>query len=340
MKMTYGNPTWETTGKEIFILNYSNIFTRDNIKYCQDTFPNDCIATEQTFNSLKDDILFTTAIKPNSKLFFSKYSKFPRLKLQNTKFKRVIKENSADYIITPCYSLRQESALRVALFYNKTIDKYICFENITYFDDNYPQQVIDYINAGAINSDANLLAIIKDATFIKKTIIQITSMQNLYILKLLRKEINIPLVKDSVLDNIVSNSFATLTLPEILNLKDMLYSRNNDLVNTALKMIATSNWKDIKNTISLLLHESQFYWRSEYTSNTLSIQLFNSLNYRWYDNTFPEYIKTEQNITELDKTLFKEYLKIILNNRMKDLMSKIANNLQGQFEIDYTIDVK
>ena len=70
-----------------------------------------CIFCSDLKKYLKNDISTVKSIPNKSKLYFDKSSKFPRFKLEQTEYKRCIKIDKADYIVSKAekpnlYSMR------------------------------------------------------------------------------------------------------------------------------------------------------------------------------------------------------------------------------------------
>lgn len=223
---------------------------------------------------------FVTTIPAGTTLFFDEDSKFPRTKATVGGFKRCIKKEKAKYIV-----LKDPTTTRLS------INSYIILENnsgelyaITepeftyYFQDSIPN-----MEKALKESDGNLS--IRGEIYRGKIRGIDTNCNSL--LAFNNGDYSVPFITDNDLDAIINNSLPDPTLDELLAIKDMLDSQDQNIVKLAVQMIAGFNITKWPLTFRLILMKAPRWNHPRYGSNSVVVkQLKSALNIHYTERYF------------------------------------------------------
>lgn len=175
-------------------------------------FKNQTIAIKSDTKIFLNNLNLSTSIPPNSKLFFHHSSKFPRYKLENTKFERKIKEDKADFIVV-------NANLELTKGYKYTVwesekDIILTLEGITLADNS------DYINLGEYYE---------------------LNIHEYNFLDFLQNRSTKPLISDQALNAICDNTFPDITKEVMMEIYNMLQSDECATRDLGLKLLASHN---------------------------------------------------------------------------------------------------
>lgn len=199
------------------------------------------------------------ALNDNIKLLFDKGSDFPRVKLQNTSFKRCIKESKADVIVVPKVELR-DYLVRNNFSLLKLDDQLACSEwNLR---SDYKQVLSDNF------SNIELLYQGQATIYTSKYD---------WVVKYVNGEYTKPFIYDTDLDVITNKAGEELTEDTINSVIDMLKSPDKETNKLGLVTLSGFNIEPYKNTIRFIL-ETYSNWKTIQGKGVLIENLANSLN--------------------------------------------------------------
>lgn len=195
----------------------------------------------------------------NVKLLFDKGSDFPRVKLQNTSFKRCIKESKADVIVVPKietghYWVRDKFSLL-------KLDDQFAYDDWNLRAD-YKQVLSDSFN------NIELLYQGKATLYTSKYD---------WVIKYVNGEYTKPFIYDTDLDVIVNKAGEELTEDVINSVIDMLKSPDKETNKLGLVTLSGFNIEPYKNTIRFIL-ETYSNWKTIQGKGVLIENLADSLN--------------------------------------------------------------
>lgn len=175
-------------------------------------FKNQTIAIKSDTETFLNNLNLSTNIPPNSKLFFHNSSKFPRYKLENTKFERKIKEDKADYIVV-------NTNLELTKGYKYTVwesekDIVLTIDHITLVDNK------DYTNLGEYYE---------------------LNVHEYNFLDFLQNKPSKPLISDQALNAICDSTFPDITKKVMMEIYNMLQSDECATRDLGLKLLASHN---------------------------------------------------------------------------------------------------
>lgn len=303
--MWYNNPE-----KEILILDYQSVKDEIN-KVCD--FHKICwkyndysthgwcfFAKNKTIDEITNDIdsKFTSSIKDAANLYFYKQSKFPRFKLQETDYKRVIKQDKADYFVVP-------QKTKVDYFG----DYYVCENDCAIFliKDNF-------ISIFADNDFDKFLKVLEKidnrANFDAKPTyfgpIYRTKEANSFMFDLIEKFPNTKAITDKDMDNIVCKKFQAMTENDLNTILPMLKSNDKETVGLGLKLVANMNILETPYLVFALLSETYNNWCYSPAKTSVAVnQMLKTLDFCWSNYGRPIY-KYGNIYNKVKKTTSKE----------------------------------
>lgn len=283
-------------------------------------------------------------------LYFDESAVFPRYKLQESEFKRCIKPKKADYIvISDVYSKNTE----LTLIEKDFVDRFLILQ----VDDEY--MITDASLAGKIDEIKQI--IFHDDTLKSQYSTNIVNLRDVKIIydgpviltncSQLQFDynmgyFNVPFITDKSLEQCISNNLTSMTFEDVLSIKDMLQSDNEDVVKLGLKILPSYNIWEIPNTIKILLLLTNYNW-TKAQCGIITKSLFESLNYEPICFSFPRclsYFQKVDNISDKDKEmcvkLLKQPIQDYINKNILDVHTKLNNlNMSDifQFKFDVTI---
>ena len=261
-----------------------------------------------------DESKRVTTIPEDSVLYFDKSSEFPRLKLQNTKFKRCIKLDKADYIVVnKSNNVIQESK---GYLYSYKSGYIFIYQSDTY--DLF----------GYRNVDLEIKSKFPDAEKVYEGEISLYYTTDNYKVSYNDGIYTKPFIYDSDLNILVDKSFDDVTDEDLNAVIGMLKSPDNDVVNLGLQMLAGFNVSSCPGLITFILH-SYPRWKGIYRHGTIVENLLNTLDISRY-NVSP-YLLLAETINKTKPEEFERVIKVV-EPVMKDYIDKMIH--------DYTCRIK
>lgn len=219
-----------STGKALYTV-YKQTWRNNRMHYDSYTIygKNACIDanTLDLSNYNTFEIPVATEIPEDAKLVFDKTSKYPRHKLQTTKFVRKIKESLADYIVgnykkSPLVSIKRTYPLAFVS------DKSIIFTN----DDSIT--ITDIKQSGAPFRD-------EDFTIVKNfSVLCLDNEEKLYIDYMEGKH-TIPLVTDSLLNKLTDACSDVITPDDVNAIIQLIKTNDKDNIGLGAKLFCQFN---------------------------------------------------------------------------------------------------
>ena len=245
-------------------------------------------------------------------LYFSKSSIFPRLKLENTGFKRCIKLDKADFVVINPSSLT-----------DLTEGWYAIETDTTIYLGNYwtiYRRRTDLENFLGFTISSDMMTTIRGYELSEK---------RKDLLKLLQ-EPNTKFISDDELNRTINKSDQVLDKETMMTIHDMLASSDLDTIELGLKMLTGFNIDETPLTISALLLLNIRWWNTNARTNVLVQNMIKQLDIsnKKTSSCFPyniSYLRsTAGKATEYDKELtksliFDKIVNYINNNFSKDI---------------------
>ena len=212
-------------------------------------------------------------IEENSKIYFYKQSKFPRFKLQETSYKRVIKQDKADYFEIP------------------KIPNYTYFGDFYIFENDCAvfmvnKNIIDTYADGDLKIFLEKLEAIEnrsnfnpEPTYIGP-IYKIKKSES-YIFDFVEKFPNTKIILDSKMNEIVSKAFQPITENDVNTILPMLKSSDSETIGLGLKLLANTDITATPYLAYTILNHTYCNWRYNPVKTSVSVaQMINSLNFQ------------------------------------------------------------
>lgn len=238
-----------------------------------------------------------SSVDENSKIYFYKQSKFPRFKLQETSYKRVIKQDKADYFDIPK------------------------IPNCEYFGDFY----IFENDCAVFMVDTKIVQLYSDGN-IEKFLKQLESIENRsnfdpeptytgaiyktkesesYIFDFVEKLPNVKIILDSKMNEIVSKTFQPITENDVNTIMPMLNSTDSETIGLGLKLLANMDITATPYLAYTILNSTYYKWRFNPVKTSVSVaQMLNSLDFSQYSYSRPSIEVCR--IYEKCKSIFKK----------------------------------
>ena len=215
-------------------------------------------------------------IEENSKIYFYKQSKFPRFKLQETSYKRVIKQDKADYFEIPkipnyfyygvFYIFENDCA--VFMVDTKIVDTYA---------DGDLKIFLEKLEAIENRSNFN-----PEPTYVGP--IYKTKKSENYIFDFVEKFPNVKIILDSKMNEIVSKAFQPITENDVNTILPMLNSSDSETIGLGLKLLANTDIIATPYLAYTILNDTYYKWRYNSVKTSVSVaQMINSLNFQSFD---------------------------------------------------------
>lgn len=212
-------------------------------------------------------------IEENSKIYFYKQSKFPRFKLQETSYKRVIKQDKADYFEIP------------------KIPNYTYFGDFYIFENDCAvfmvnKNIIDTYADGDLKIFLEKLEAIEnrsnfnpEPTYIGP-IYKVKKSES-YIFDFVEKFPNVKIILDSKMNEIVSKAFQPITENDVNTILPMLKSSDSETIGLGLKLLANTDIIATPYLAYTILNHTYCNWRYNPVKTSVSVaQMINSLNFQ------------------------------------------------------------
>lgn len=250
-----------------------------------------------------------TTIPEDSTLYFDKSSEFPRMKLQNTKFKRCVKLDKADYIVVSKDIGCSDYTRKGSLF--EWRGKYILVED-------YAKSELSRYG----NPDQVVLKAFPDSKKVYDGTITDYTLKGQYPILYTTGEYTKPFIYDDDLNKIVDKSFDGITDEDLITVAGMLKSPDNDTVNLGLQMLAGFNVSSCPGLVTFIL-QSYPRWTQCYKSTVLTDNLLNTLKINRYPVS-PKLLLTEV----INKSTPEEYSRLLkfIDGVLKDNLNAWINN--------------
>ena len=193
-------------------------------------------------------------------LYFSKSSNFPRLKLENTGFKRCIKLDKADFVVINPKSLTNS----IEGWWAIETDSTIYLGN--YWTIHSRRTELEKFLGFTVSS--NMITTIHGYELSEK---------RKDLLKLLQ-ELNVKFISDNELNKTINKSDQILDKETMMTIHNMLKSSDIDTIELGLKMLTGFNINETPLTISVLLLLDQRWWISNARTNVLVQNMIKQLD--------------------------------------------------------------
>ena len=261
-------------------------------------------------------------LKPNSTLYFSKSSSFPRLKLENSCFKRCIKIAKADFVVVDPSSITTNDI--TVQYFNMGDDMCI----VTTYDLHYRQKEIETFLGYELPE-------IKLMTFYE------LSEKRADLIELIQHP-SVKFITDDTLNKAINAGDQVLDLESMHSIHGMLSSKDVESIELGLKMLTSFNIDETPLTISTMLLMNQRWYMTNARDNVLVQNMLKQLNIsnKRSSSGFPyniHYLATDlknNNFSENDKQMAKE---LIIEKTNDYLQSKISSDVE--FFKNYGINV-
>lgn len=261
-------------------------------------------------------------LKPNSTLYFSKSSSFPRLKLENSCFKRCIKIAKADFVVADPSSITTNDV--TIQYFNMGDDMCI----ISSYDLHYRQKEIETFLGHEIPE-------VKLMTFYE------LSEKRADLIELIQHP-TVKFITDDTLNKAINAGDQILDLESMESIHGMLSSKDVESIELGLKMLTSFNIDATPLTISTMLLMNQRWYMTNARDNVLVQNMLKQLNIsnKRSSSGFPyniHYLATDlknNNFSENDKQMAKE---LIIEKTNDYLQSKISSDVE--FFKNYGINV-
>ena len=212
-------------------------------------------------------------IEENSKIYFYKQSKFPRFKLQETSYKRVIKQDKADYFEIP--KIPNYTYFGEFYIFENDCAVFMVNKNIidTYADGDL-KIFLEKLEAIENRSNFN-----PEPTYIGP-IYKVKKSES-YIFDFVEKFPNTKIILDSKMNEIVIKAFQPITEDDVNTILPMLKSSDSETIGLGLKLLANTDITATPYLAYTILNHTYCNWRYNPVKTSVSVaQMINSLNFQ------------------------------------------------------------
>lgn len=245
---------------------------------------------------------------PNSKLLFSKNSKFPRFELQSTNFKRVIKESNANYYVVNDDCGYIYTHVNMSTFKDDSDNLYLIhtcdLEQYSLTPESLIQKIKVWNN--------------KNLTYVNKCDYGSCDFSDIDYFKVFFDPPKIPVTTDSILNEEVIKQFPSLTNSDLESIKSMLNSPDESIEELGFKMLCGYNFLERKALVKAIIYDALNNNRrinlKNYLSKVSTKNLFKCLNINFI-TPFPNwmYLLTDkENVKNISSEDIQEIKKIII----------------------------
>lgn len=265
-------------------------------------------------------------LKPHTTLYFSKSSNFPRVKLENSCFKRCIKVDKADYVVINPDSLTTNE---ITHHYIDLGDK-ICLAS--YYDTYYNKDDVEKFLGCEVDSRKTM------------TFYELTEKRNDLVQLMI--DPSVEFISDDTLNKSINEGDETLDESTMMAIYGMLNSTDTESIELGLKMLTGFNLNKTPVTISTLLLLNQRWYHTNAYTNVLVQNMMEQLNMssmRGASSFFPgnimplrTYFRNHQ-VDEYDKALAK---KLIIEHAKKHVLIKMAEDEKFLANYDIKINIE
>ena len=209
----------------------------------------------------------TKELKEGSKLYFSKNSKFPRFKIKDTSFKRVIKIDKSDCVVI------HESPINFYIEHRYILEGEECYYVVqgalpcqyrtsSRYGDEYAQDWYGFLKRRPFifKENATPKILYEDVT--------ICYPQGDLVYNIMTDQIK-AIITDTDLDTIVSKSLNKLNKDDFFSIRDLLKSPDKSSVGLGLRLLTGYDISDVKTAVKVLLQST--YYACSYTPEWNSV---------------------------------------------------------------------
>lgn len=295
---------------------------KDDSGFCLHDAPSGFIEKKFYDKLIKD--LEYSELTQDATLYFSKSSTFPRLKLENTGFKRCIKLDKADFVIINPSSLTNNCTSFHVIETDTTI--YL----MRYYDFYYKRSELETFLGFKIQDYGTMY--FYEMTEKRKDLFDLI------------QQPNVKLVHDITLNKTINKGDDILDKDSMMNIYSMLKSSDVDTVELGLKMLTSFNVDKTPLTISAMLLLNNRWWFTNARTNVLVQNMLKQLDiYNKRSGThFPYNLKClyiyEKTASEYDKELSKS----LLFGKIVDHFSRLCTGdieFFKMFNVNVKIDI-
>ena len=258
-------------------------------------------------------------LTPTSKLFFSKTSKVPRIKLQNTELQRCIKIEKADFVVIPDtlnFNLDYTSAYED----DTTVYLMSSYSNESMFLSEHPN--IQRINCGFAVLSKNAEETIK-----------------------LMQNSNLTFIYDKEVNKMIDKNSSPITIDDLNSIKEMINSEtDSEIVGLGLKTLASLNVSEFPLTVKTFLMLNNHRW--PYNSAKQQVDVKNMLSsiglLGWSRFSFPydfRYLNKDKTYSDEDRAMAKILMKDKIQKELSERVESILDVCQ-LYDIDVKINIE
>jgi hypothetical protein len=290
----------------------------DNGKYETSDMPYGVGIERSYYDSLIKNITYSE-LTESATLYFSKSSGFPRVKLENSKFKRCIKTNKADFVVINPKTIvnRIEST-----YYVETDTTIITGSYYHFFHRKFD---VERDLGIKINNVKTLYYY--ELTEKRKDLVELLQTSNL------------KFISDDMLNIAINKTDETLTLDAANMILDMLNASDTDSVELGLKTLTGFNINETPLTISTILLLTHRWYMTNARSNVLVTNMLKQLDIinKSVNGRFPYCLRYigEIETNDYDKGLAKSLIFEMSKTYIEDFLHN-----EIEFFKKYNIDVK
>ena len=281
-------------------------------------------------------------LKEGSKLYFTKFSKFPRFKLKETSFKRVIKPEKADCVVinkldyntynhryilegTKCYYIVQ-SALPCS-YSTPSVYPADYADDWYKFLSKYPFIFKEGVVPNIVYQDVSI-SVCAD---------------NNILYDVMTDKIN-AIITDDKLDAIVSKSLDKLDKDAFMSIKDLLHSPDPESIGLGLRLLAGYDISEVGTSVKLLLAYNYYNCNRVHEWNSVAVKQLLSKFILSPVGTSLSAIKIYLNwpvYSALDKEICGVMLKEIIKNTFTSAQRELGDAIgRSDYDIKVSINVE
>lgn len=243
---------------------------------------------------LRNPINTVKTIKDNAVLMFDKSSKFPRFKLEQTSYKRCIKEAKADYIVVNIDKSPRSSYIKLW----ETKD--------AFYYSYWKGETADL--ASALSIPVTMITAYGDTRIYP----DLTKHQIAY-MNLLNNKYSKPVILDDDLNKIVDSQNQALTQDDVDQIMAMLQSSDNETAGLALKLLTNYNVMATPCTVRYMLITTHHNWRWCNAKTSVSVKnMIDTLDLGSFSSYFPAClhycIKQGEACEGVDREMFQKFI--------------------------------
>ena len=241
---------------------------------------------------------------------FDKSSKFPRFKLEQTQYKRCIKETKADYIVI-------------------NVEKCFRASNISLWETN---DAFYYSYWKGTTEDLASVLNIPITTIISHGLSRIyfeLNKHQMAFINLLNNKFSKPVILDDDLNKIVDSCNPTLTQDDVDQLMAMLQSTDQETSGLALKLLTNYDVMATPCTVRYMLITTSHAWRWSNAKTSVAVKnMLDTIDLGSYTTYFPSClnycIKQGEVCEGVDKEMFQKF---VVEKARSTIKSDVENRM-------------